>query len=103
MIPACKSRLGRAPRIGLKYCGKPVFSIRQSSYLTFRPGANRFPRLAPPSWRARPFDPKDGDAMINDAGKHEVKGEGFVAARRQAEWAPVSRPDGAPKMSRERP
>jgi hypothetical protein len=38
--------------------------------------------------------------MINDAGKHEVKGEGFVAARRQAEGAPVSRPDGAAKMIR---
>ena len=24
-------------------------------------------------------DPKDGDAMINDAGKHGVKGEGLVA------------------------
>jgi len=59
-------------------------------------------RLAPPSWRARPFDPKDGDAMINDAGKHEVKGKGLVAARRQAEWAPVSRPDGAPNKGPER-
>jgi len=38
--------------------------------------------------------------MINDAGKHGVKGEGFVSARRQGEWAPVGRPDGARKMRR---
>jgi hypothetical protein len=32
--------------------------------------------------------------MINDAGKHEVKGKDLLAARRQAEGSPVSRPDG---------
>ena len=33
--------------------------------------------------------------MINDAGKHEVKGEGFVAACRRAAWTLLGRPDGA--------
>ena len=78
MIPACKRRLGKAARIGLKCCWNPVFSTCQRSYSTLRIDGNRFLRLAPPSWRAR-HDPKDGDAMINDAGKHGVKGEGFVA------------------------
>ncbi len=49
------------------------------------------------------FDPKDGDAMINDAGKHEVKSEGIVAARRQTVWAPLGRADGVPEMSRRTP
>ena len=40
--------------------------------------------------------------MINDAGKHEVKGKGLVAARRLAEWVLVSRPDGAPDKGPER-
>jgi len=35
-----------------------------------------------PSWRVKPLvHPKDGDVMINDAGKHEVKGEVLVATR----------------------
>ena len=38
--------------------------------------------------------------MINDAGKHEVKGESFVATRRRADSGPVGRSDGAAKASR---
>jgi hypothetical protein len=38
--------------------------------------------------------------MINDAGKHEVKDEGFVAACCQADAAPVSGADGAAEISR---
>src|SRR6185312_7865406 len=100
MIPTRKRRLGRSARIGLKYCTRSVFSTRQSSHSALRIGGNRFQRLAPPSWRARHIDPKDGDAMINDAGKHEVKGESFVATRRRADSGPVGRSDGAAKASR---
>ena len=33
-----------------------------------------------PSWRVELLvHPKDGDVMINDAGKHEVKGEVLVS------------------------
>jgi hypothetical protein len=38
--------------------------------------------------------------MINDAGKHEVKDEGFVAARRQGAWAPASSREGEPEARR---
>jgi hypothetical protein len=38
--------------------------------------------------------------MINDAGKHGVKDEGFVATRCKSDTAPVGRPEGAGKMSR---
>jgi hypothetical protein len=37
------------------------------------------PATRPSVLAGETLDPKDGDAMINDPGKREVKGEGFVA------------------------
>jgi hypothetical protein len=42
-----------------------------------------------PGERAAAVGPKDGDAMINDAGKHEVKSEGFLALPRDLFTQPV--------------
>ena len=51
-----------------------VFLSQAGSCSTLRVGVIRLSRLAPPSWLGKRNEgPKDGEAMINEAGKRRVK------------------------------
>src|SRR2546423_541658 len=78
-----KAPLGKFARLALKYRAGGFLRPRARSCSSLAAGGNRLTRLKGPprSGRASLVSPIDGDAMINDAGKHGVKaGNGAAAA-----------------------
>src|SRR6266404_6101319 len=65
---------GRLGRIALRYCTGAVFFPSAISCLTLSVASNRSREFGPcaPARRRVP-DVRNGDLMINDAGKHQVK------------------------------